>query len=255
MLLALPFAGFALAGAVIFLVAAGEWANMSGIAQRWQQGVYVLAVAIVMAVLYFSHAYQSRVFLCAVLLLSLLGWLCALLLVCRYPAIKQWNQNKLLLLIGFWLFVPAWLGLLFLQPLVAHSGLVWWVVAVIALADIGAYFAGRRFGRRKLAVHVSPGKTWEGFWGGTAANFLFAILLAVYFDLSVRQSIGFVIAILCVSFASVLGDLFESMVKRERDMKDSSQLLPGHGGVLDRIDGWTAAVPVFALLYLLGAVL
>jgi phosphatidate cytidylyltransferase len=128
--------------------------------------------------------------------------------------------------------------------------MLWLVIAVIAAADIGAYFSGRRFGRRKLAAQVSPNKTWEGFWGGTLANAVFALVLALVMQCNLLQTLGLIAAMVLVSCASVLGDLFESMMKRERGIKDSSHLLPGHGGVLDRLDGWTAAVPVFTALYL-----
>lgn len=249
-LLALPYSGLVVFFSVIFLLAAGEWANISGLAQRWQQGIYAGVMACVMYLLFFFGAHRAGVLLNIVLLLSLLGWLFVLIVVRSYPTKKISNHAAWLLLLGFWLLIPAWLGVLFLQPLVAHSGLLWLVIAVIAFADIGAYFSGRRFGRHKLAVHVSPNKTWEGFWGGTLANAVFALVLALVVQCNAWQTLGLVVAVVLVSCVSVLGDLFESMMKRERGIKDSSNLLPGHGGVLDRLDGWTAAVPVFTALYI-----
>lgn len=254
-LLALPYVGLVLFFSAIFLLAAGEWANMSGLTQRWQQYAYAGCMACVMYLLFAFGAHHAGVLLNSLLALSLLGWLFILVMVGRYPAKKISSHVSLLLLLGFWLLVPAWLGVLFLQPLVAHSGLLWLVIAVIAFADIGAYFSGRRFGRRKLAVHVSPNKTWEGFWGGTLANAVFALVLALIAQCNLLQTLGLIAAMVLVSCASVLGDLFESMMKRERGIKDSSNLLPGHGGVLDRLDGWTAAVPVFTALYLVWSAL
>ncbi len=254
-LLALPYVGLVLFFSTIFLLAAGEWANMSGLTQRWQQYVYASCMACAMYLLFAFGAHHAGVLLNSLLALSLLGWLFILVMVGRYPAKKISSNVSLLLLLGFWLLVPAWLGVLFLQPLVAHSGLLWLVIAVIAFADIGAYFSGRRFGRRKLAVHVSPNKTWEGFWGGTLANAVFALVLALVVQCNLLQALGLVAALVLVSCASVLGDLFESMMKRERGIKDSSNLLPGHGGVLDRLDGWTAAVPVFTALYIVWGAL
>lgn len=253
-LLALPYYGFVLFISVVFLLAAGEWANMSGLMQRWQQCVYVSVMACVMYLLFVLQGHREGAVLNTVLALSVFGWFFALIIVCRYPVIKIPTHPLLLLLLGFWLLIPAWLSVLFVQPLVAHSGMVWLVIAVIAAADIGAYFSGRRFGCRKLAAQVSPNKTWEGFWGGVLANALLAIVLAVVLRWDVLRAVGFVVAMMLVSCASVLGDLFESMMKRERGIKDSSQLLPGHGGVLDRIDGWTAAVPVFTALYIFWSV-
>lgn len=249
-LLALPYKLFALFFSAIFLLAAGEWANMSGLPQRWQQGAYAAVIGCVMGVLSVLGAHRVGVLLIVALALSLLGWLLALLIVCCYPTKKISNNISVLLLLGVWLLIPAWLGVLYLQPLAAHSGMLWLVIAVIAAADIGAYFSGRRFGRRKLAVQVSPNKTWEGFWGGTLANVALALVLAIVLQCNAWQTVSLVVALVLVSCASVLGDLFESMMKRERGIKDSSNLLPGHGGVLDRLDGWTAAVPVFTALYL-----
>jgi len=114
-------------------------------------------------------------------------------------------------------------------------------------ADIGAYFAGRRFGKAKLAPKVSPGKSWAGVYGGLVATTVLAIACSFYWGLNNSDRITLLLITLMVTAISVLGDLFESMVKRHRGIKDSSQLLPGHGGVMDRIDSLTAAVPLFVL--------
>ncbi|HSC75688.1 MAG TPA: phosphatidate cytidylyltransferase [Pseudomonadales bacterium] len=250
-LLQLSYKGFALTMSLVFVVAAWEWANMAGLTLSWQRLAYAGFFSLLLMALFNAGLLQQTNWLLGVFVASLFGWLLALFAVCRYPEGKIWNRRWLMVLAGCLLLVPAWLGFLFLQPLVINSGLIWLVIAVVAAADIGAYFSGRRFGRRKLAVHVSPGKTWEGFWGGAVANVLLATAVALHLDLPSLQCIGFIVAMVFVAAASVLGDLFESMVKRERGIKDSSQLLPGHGGVLDRIDGWTAAVPMFTLFYLL----
>jgi len=121
------------------------------------------------------------------------------------------------------------------------------MVVLVAIADIGAYFSGRRFGRTKLAPRVSPGKSWEGVVGGLCACTVLAVSAHVLLRLE-QPSLQAMIAIaLAGAAASVVGDLLESMVKRQRGVKDSGTLLPGHGGVLDRIDGITAAGPVVAL--------
>jgi phosphatidate cytidylyltransferase len=116
------------------------------------------------------------------------------------------------------------------------------------VADIGAYFAGRAFGKAKLAPRVSPGKSWAGVWGGLAAVAVFAVVVSQAASAPLEQTLLLVIASLVTGFVSVLGDLLESMLKRFRGIKDSSQLLPGHGGIMDRIDSLTAAIPVFALI-------
>jgi phosphatidate cytidylyltransferase len=120
-------------------------------------------------------------------------------------------------------------------------------IVIVVLADVGGYFFGSLAGKRKLAPLVSPGKTWEGFAGGLLLQFfLIAGLLWALPDIATPTSL--LLLVFPVALYSVLGDLFESMVKRHSGVKDSSQLLPGHGGVLDRIDGIMAALPLFSLL-------
>jgi phosphatidate cytidylyltransferase len=154
-----------------------------------------------------------------------------------------------------WIVVwPAWLAFIVLRDtspwlLLALAALVW-------VADIAAYFAGKRFGRRKLAPEVSPGKTWEGVYGALAGVVLYGALLAwiansretpltpIFDDGAAFVAI---LAMLALTAVSVVGDLFESWMKRGAGLKDSSNLLPGHGGVLDRIDALTATLPVAAL--------
>jgi phosphatidate cytidylyltransferase len=150
---------------------------------------------------------------------------------------------------GLLVLLPTWLALVYVRSLESGQWLVLLAIVLIAIADMGGYFSGRYFGRRKLAIHVSPGKTWEGFWGGQLCNAVLALLIVAF-----NNDLSFVIVsiVIMASLASVLGDLLESMVKRHRGIKDSSQLLPGHGGVLDRVDGITAAMPFFALGLLLS---
>jgi len=118
------------------------------------------------------------------------------------------------------------------------------VLVLAWAADIGAYFAGGRFGRLRLAPIVSPNKTWEGVIGGLAAGFVVALAGLAWFDL---PALAFVSLCIAAVLVSVVGDLLESMFKRQRGLKDSGSLLPGHGGVLDRIDSLTSSVPLLAL--------
>jgi phosphatidate cytidylyltransferase len=149
---------------------------------------------------------------------------------------------------SFPVLVPAFVALARLdrasgEPMRGPAIVLWLVLLVIA-ADIGAFFVGRSLGKRKLAPLVSPGKTWEGALGGLAAVALVAWGGAAYFGLPAPQCVAFGCA---VGIFSVIGDLTESMFKRSAGLKDSGALLPGHGGILDRIDSVTAAAPLYAL--------
>ncbi|MBL4827597.1 MAG: phosphatidate cytidylyltransferase [Spongiibacteraceae bacterium] len=124
------------------------------------------------------------------------------------------------------------------------------LIVLVASADIGAFFVGRAWGKAKLAPSVSPGKSWAGFWGGLVCSTVLATLIWLW--LPIHVALFKVLAIAAItSLASVLGDLLESMVKRERGVKDSGVVLPGHGGMMDRLDSLSAASPVFTLCLIL----
>jgi phosphatidate cytidylyltransferase len=149
--------------------------------------------------------------------------------------------------------IPTWLAVVALH----ESGeqgplLVMYLLSLIWVADSGAYFSGRAWGKRKLAPSVSPGKSWEGVGGGALLSLAYAVGAAQVLGLPGNQWPLFVVLSLVTVLFSVLGDLTESMFKRHAGIKDSGTLLPGHGGVLDRIDSVTAAAPVFVVGFWLG---
>lgn len=251
----LPVPLFSAFVATIVLISAWEWANLSGFVKSWQRVVYVALQALcILGVAYFIGIIQPDATLAigatdryqAVLLVGCSWWALALLWVQGYPSSALlWGRRVMRALMGFFVLVPTWAAFSYVRSHDSGAWLVLLIVAVVAAADIGGYFVGRKLGRHKLAPNVSPGKTWEGFLGGVAAN---AILGTVLWWLTGNALWAVVALVITTSLASVLGDLLESMVKRERGVKDSSSLLPGHGGVLDRVDSLTAAAPVFALI-------
>ena len=154
---------------------------------------------------------------------------------------------------GILVILPAWLALIQLRQVGASQLLS--AMILVWLADIAAYFSGRAFGRHKLAPTISPGKTWEGALGAGVAVMIVGLLCAGWLPEKLAGQLGMLAVLLAALTAvSVIGDLFESMLKRQAGLKDSSNLLPGHGGVLDRIDSLTSTLPLVALiLFSLGA--
>lgn len=243
----LPLAWMAAFFHLVVLMAAYEWAKLAGVAERaWFVG-YAAALSAIVAVLWLFPAVWQ-----VALLAAAAFWLAALVVVARYPASAALLRSTPIALAGGALAMcGAWLALVVLKAAVdshGHSTGAWqvlWLLAAVALADTGAYAVGRAFGRRKLAPSVSPGKTVEGAVGGALAVLAWSLCGAVLFD---GETVRWLVLGAVVFGAAVTGDLFESALKRARGVKDSGKILPGHGGVLDRIDAVLAAAPVFALL-------
>jgi phosphatidate cytidylyltransferase len=241
------------AGFVTVVVAVGLWEFSNFAALRSVPGrmAYCIASLAVLAVMGWGTAVWATPHVEAigqVLILAGIWWCLASALVVSYPATgAYWNSVWQRAAMGWLTLLPAWLAFIWLHAQADGAWLLLFVVALVASADIGAFFAGTRYGHRKLAPRVSPGKSWEGLAGGLASSFVLVLLVWVLFwreRFALPQLLG-VAAVTVV--ASVFGDLFESMLKRERGVKDSSALLPGHGGFMDRLDSLSAAVPVFAL--------
>jgi phosphatidate cytidylyltransferase len=222
------------------ICAAGwEW---GGFASLGRGGRFAYAACIMAALVAVDVLTRDPQWLHGVLRATALWWLVAF----GWLALRAQAGGRVsALVVGFLVLVPAGLGLSRLVQLQPDGRLLLlFLIVLIAAADVGAYFGGRRFGRRKLAPHVSPGKTWEGFAAGMLAAAAVAVLGALAFD---RPLISWLALCVLVALVSVVGDLTESMFKRHAGLKDSSGLLPGHGGVLDRVDSLTAAAPTFLL--------
>jgi len=234
--------------ALIMLVGAWEWANFFGWSSQIKRCSFVAIVGLTLLVVAQLSAYVVYVF-------GVLWWLVAFLAIVGYPGNRrQWNYQLSVAIMGVITLSVAWFAMTDLQSTEHGSRLVFFVMCVIWGADTGAYFAGRRWGRRKLAPAVSPGKSIAGLVGGIVVTLLFSMMVLTALDLAAVDKSYYLLLILVTVLFSVVGDLFESMLKRNVGIKDSSQLLPGHGGVLDRIDSLTAAVPIFSAgLYFNGA--
>jgi len=256
--LSLPF--FIVVAAGITILAFWEWAQFVGSQSRYLAMIPTLCCFalscwfIPIDTLSLNQLMPSHF---ALLLLASVWWLVASLLAIRYPKSKEfWHNSQVLRQIfGLLTILPFFWSLLILRAqnidLEPYHGakLVLYVCLLVWAADSGAYFAGRAFGKHKMAPHVSPNKTIEGLIGGIIVALIVGWCTATWFDIPFSSVSSMVMITLITVIISVLGDLVESMLKRVSGIKDSSNIIPGHGGVLDRIDSLTAAFPVFTLLY------
>jgi phosphatidate cytidylyltransferase len=223
--------------AALIIAGAWEWGGFLSSDKPQLRIAYVLFIGALMALLFVNLA--DEVLFENILRIALAWWLIALVWMLFFPTpiptIVMWICGALVL-------VPAWAALDFLYA--QSSNLLIFALLIVWVADIGAYFVGKGFGRVKLAPAISPGKTWEGVLGGLTAVLLLAGAGSRVLEVDVRVLVPFCLA---VAMLSVVGDLTVSMFKRTAGVKDSGSLFPGHGGVLDRIDSVTAAAPLFAL--------
>jgi phosphatidate cytidylyltransferase len=232
-----------LAFGAVFTIGAWEWAAFGALRRTAARLVYAAGIALLLGAAWWWTAAPAH--LLVLLAVACAWWAIALLWLSLAPAR---HHTALVLACGLPVLVPAFIALARLQ--VATRGfargpvLVLWLLLLVIAADVGAYFAGRGLGRRKLAPRVSPGKTLEGALGGLLLVALVAWCGAAHFGLPSAAALIFGCA---VGIFSIIGDLTESMFKRSAGLKDSGTLLPGHGGLLDRIDSVTAAAPLYAL--------
>jgi phosphatidate cytidylyltransferase len=231
----LPRTGVALLMALIVAIGGFEWARLCGLGVM-ESRIYAAAIVIGLLALVSVEVWRPAfVAGSAFWILAVPAWL--------------WfglgaRQRSGLIPLGFLVLVPPALAMVVLEPLDALLAL-----AVAWIADTAAYFAGRRWGRRKLAPSISPGKTWEGAAGGLIGAAAYAMILSILFaGMQGTRMAAFLGAAALLVAVSIVGDLFESAVKRQAGVKDSGSILPGHGGMLDRIDSATAVLPVAALL-------
>lgn len=244
LLLSTPWLAVLMAGFVA--MAAWEWAGLAGVLRQPGRIGYVALTLASMALVWLL---ASRDLDSLILALAALWWL---VLSVRLALIRRIDPVSALepplLLIGVLLLVAPWVALVHLHALPGHGPfLALSLLMLIWLADSAAYFGGRRFGRAKLSALLSPGKTRAGVYSAMAVGVAWGLLSALILGLSPLQTLFLLMVCVLAVVMSVVGDLFESLLKRRRGLKDAGSLLPGHGGMLDRIDSMTAAAPLFAL--------
>ncbi len=257
-----PF-NFAIVLAVIVLMASWEWSGLIGLQSRRSRMLYQATVLVMLVSAFLLLGVVPGAELIdglrasMLLLLGMLWWMVAFTMLIGYPEnAGQWNDKSRIGLMGVLALLPTWAGVVMLKFLAPDGYLVISLVLMVAAVDVGAYFAGTYLGHNKLAPNLSPNKSWEGVWGGLITCLVLGIALIIFHHqtvatLSLVQVI--VLLVLCplVTLFAVIGDLVESMLKRNSQVKDSGQLLPGHGGVLDRVDALIAVTPIYVLTVML----
>jgi phosphatidate cytidylyltransferase len=228
---------------LLALLALYEWAGMIRMSTT-QRIVYLALITIagfaMTQMMQQQGFHQFFYYSLNVFLVVTLFWL----LIVPFWLAKKWTVNKYVMaLLGLLLMASVWLGLICAKG--ADPLLLLALLATIWIADSAAYFAGKHFGKHKLAPNISPKKTWEGVLGALIAVTLFGLILYLGFDV---KTLAIFPALWIITSLGVIGDLFESMLKRQADIKDSGNLLPGHGGVLDRIDGIIPSLPIAILM-------
>jgi phosphatidate cytidylyltransferase len=255
----------AITGALV-LIGAWEWAAFASLGSK-SRLAFVGTLALSIAPLWFALGVGSATgydasFALGFSLLGALFWALMFAAIASFPrSTEAWNDKSRISAMGMLSLLCTWVGLVSLKALLPNGALVIMLIIMVAAVDVGAFFTGKLFGKRKLAPALSPNKTWEGVWGGVTLNVAVSIVFAILLNRYVQPFAPIDYAIfaalaLIVAFFSVVGDLAESMLKRNRELKDSGSILPGHGGLLDRIDGLMAATPICVafLILLLGGV-
>ncbi|HXZ60698.1 MAG TPA: phosphatidate cytidylyltransferase [Steroidobacteraceae bacterium] len=243
----LPPVATVVALTALLLAGAWEWSAFLRLSTATRRLTYVALVALLLPLAWRVSADPGGRGL--ILLAAVLWWLTAFMWIAFAPRrVAPWAAG----VAGVLALVPSWLALVWLRLAPPQGQWVLFALILVWMADIGAYFVGRRFGRIRLAPEVSPGKTWEGVLGGMALSALVAVGGSWWFHVPLGVFLPLCLA--TVAF-SVIGDLTESLLKRFAGIKDSGTVLPGHGGVMDRIDSLTGAAPVLLLgLKILGVV-
>lgn len=233
---------WALLSLAVVLLAVSEWSNLIGLTKTQMLFHVIVALVAGLLVTFIEKTplapYQNHVILA---LLGTAGVFWVVVAPVWLITRKRFNHRFMMSVLGLMLILATWVGLVGLHSI--SPWLLLGVIATVSIADSAAYFSGKRFGRHKLAPEISPGKTWEGVIGALVAVTVYGVALCYY----LQYSPWLIVFLLLLVMLSIMGDLLESLLKRQAGLKDSGQLLPGHGGVLDRIDGFIPTLPITLL--------
>ncbi|MGS2721967.1 phosphatidate cytidylyltransferase [Paraglaciecola aestuariivivens] len=265
-ILYMPLMAFQITIAIVMGLGAWEWSSMSGITRTFTKSAYAgLVTAVCLFLTYLLPTdliwYQGQLnsLYSYILGVAAIWWVISFAMILAYPKYTSvWYTSKSLRgIFGFLTLIPTWVAVISLRTSLYDvdpyygASLIFYVLGIVWAADIGAFFVGVKFGKHKLRPRVSPGKTYEGLMGGIFASSAIIAFAALHYQVEPsRIWLHILVGALTVG-VSALGDLNESMFKRCAGIKDSGTLLPGHGGIMDRIDSLTAAFPVFAFCYVM----
>lgn len=238
---------FCIFSEIVVLLAAWEWTLLMGLKKTGFRLFYVFFLFAVMQGIFFVPVPMTvcEYFFYA----TLCFWILTIPLIALYPRAMHWKNSLICqAAMGLFVLIPSWFALNFIRVVNIHGQyLLLYLFVLVWSADISAYFIGKKWGKRPLARQVSPGKTWVGVCGGIVTALLITAATLYWFEVP-SQLWPYTLGLTFITIAfSVVGDLFESMFKRSEGLKDSGKLLPGHGGLLDRLDSLTAAAPIFTL--------
>ena len=265
-ILYLPLFSFEIMVALVMGLGAWEWSSMSGITRTFTKSAYaalVVVICLVLSILLPTDLiwYQGQLNSLYTYILSVAAfwWIVSLAMIIAYPNYSSiWYTSKILRgIFGLLTLIPTWVAVITLRTSLFKvdpyygASLIFYVLGIVWAADIGAFFVGVKFGKHKLRPEVSPGKTLEGLMGGVFASSAIIAFAALHYQVDPSRIWLHILVGAITVGVSALGDLNESMFKRCAGIKDSGKLLPGHGGVMDRIDSLTAAFPVFAFCYVM----
>jgi phosphatidate cytidylyltransferase len=229
---------------VLTLISAYEWARLSGVENRLFKLVFAAGVTLVTWVV----AHYLTDYIIWLIYAAVLWWFAtSYYLMSAKPKAASNTLKTDKLFVAFLVLPAAVLAMQWVHELNQGAQWLFYSLALVWVADIGAYFSGKKFGKNKLAPHISPGKTKEGLIGAVFATTIYTLIASYYFQLDTERAVLLVLLSIVLTLVSVSGDLYFSFLKREAGVKDSGNILPGHGGILDRIDSVLAAMPVFVV--------
>jgi len=247
---------FSIFVSLALLVTILEWTGLMGLQTLVAKLGYLTAFVVIMGLLAsVAQIFSPSMTLSHSVVLTLTGigvlfWFVAFWLIRHFPEnTAQWSSTPKTAVMGFLTLIPTWIALIQLKYLAPSGALVFALIALVSIVDIGAYFTGKSFGKHKLMPKVSPNKTIEGLAGGVVAAVLFVLAFCYYTNVDTSVWPIYAVMTAFIALFSAVGDLLESMFKREAGLKDSGSCLPGHGGILDRIDSLTAAAPMFVICF------